>query len=47
MRSEQEIRDNLVAHRNWMNENEGGGSSEEGVEWGWVEALSWVLGEKP
>ncbi len=47
MKSEQEVRDLLKEKRAWMDENEGGGSSEEPVEWGWTEALAWVLGEKP
>jgi hypothetical protein len=30
-----------------MDENEGMGLSEEPVEWGWTQALAWVLGEEP
>lgn len=44
MRPEQEVRDRLASHRSWLDEWEGKGASEEGVETGWVEALEWVLG---
>ena len=47
MRSEQEIRDLLAEKRVWMGEWEDSGASEVGVEWGWTEALAWVLGEQP
>lgn len=47
MRSEQEIREHLTAKRAWMAEYEDSGVAEVGVEWGWTEALAWVLGEAP
>jgi hypothetical protein len=47
MKTQAEIEAELARHCAWMDENEGRGSSEEGVEWGWVEALAWTLGVKP
>jgi len=43
MRSEKEIRAKLVESQAWMEENEGQGSREEGVETGWEQALQWIL----
>ncbi len=43
MKSLVEVKTELATHTEWMDENEGGGSSEEGVELGWMQALEWVL----
>lgn len=45
MKTEQQIRTELAGHNEWLDEWEGQGTAEEGVEFGWVQALEWVLGE--
>lgn len=44
MRDEQEIRAELDRATDWLDEWEGKGVAEEGIQTGWVEALEWVLG---
>jgi len=46
MRTEKEIRDELAKHQEWLDEWGGEGASEEGQEWGWLQALEWVLAGK-
>jgi len=46
LKTEAEMRARLADHTAWMDENEGGGSREEGVVLGWMLALAWALGER-
>lgn len=43
MRTREEIEAKLRESEAWLEENEGMGHAEEGVETGWADALSWVL----
>lgn len=44
MKTAEEIQVKLAEAREWLDENEGMGRAEEGVETGWEQALAWVLG---
>jgi len=47
MKTQAEIEALLAEKRAWMDENEDSGASEVGTEWGWQQALAWVLGVQP
>lgn len=46
MRTEQEIRERLADTEDWLDQFEGEGAAEEGVQTGWAQALAWALGEE-
>ena len=43
MKTRQELEAMLAETRAWLDENEGQGAFEEGVETGWEQALVWAL----
>lgn len=47
MKTPEEIQAKLSESREWLDEYEGSGAAEEGVETGWEQALAWVLEVTP